>query len=799
MSDVPEPGTDATEVLDAMPVGTERVDVVGVEAPTDVTVSPLRVAVALVFPLAGAALMVGGVFTGASARVWALVAGLFGFGVALVARRIERAVASNAVVVIGLFAIGLVVTAFTGVGNVFEIRALAQQAAASGDVLRPPVGFSPGWQAIVGWLMGIVGFVTLWLGTAVGKRSMALLVPLPFAALAGISVPEDAQTASGIAVLVLFAVGLGLLSSVNAFEGSERPPVAYEVRKALRSIPLIAVITVALIALAQTDFLFPDPRIDPAEEAQKPKTVPLDEVEDRVLFEVSNPDGGPLVLSGPWRLGTLDVYDGRDWRLPPFAQSQFEEVADDGVVAPDLIDQLGVKAEFEVQGLGGTVLPGLPNTVAILASGPTLAYDGRTGNIRVAAGQVRSGQTYQIAAAGLPTVEDLRVVDFRKVPERFDTFLEVPDPPPAVRTLLDEAASRFDHEWDRFDFLRTHVLDQVVAAGTGQPVSVPPERVQEVLGETLEASPFEIVAIQALLARWAGIPARIGYGFDGGDLVADRFEVRPKHGASYVEVYFPGYEWLPVTGKPKQAKPTVGADPEQQQLDSDVLPSNELSAQLYLPQVVPPRSQVGERVRNALLAVAAVLLALAAGYVATPAIRKAVVRSRRRTAARRAGARARIALAYAEWRDHAADFGYGYPTDTPLMYLDRFVDDPEQTELAWLTTRALWGDLRDVADDELAGAAEELSRALRRRLSAAQPATMRFVAAVSRISLRDPYAPATDLSGRGARSNGRRHATESRARDDRAGDAGAAERGVDDDDARQHAREEEDIDVPTLV
>jgi hypothetical protein len=75
------------------------------------------------------------------------------------------------------------------------------------------------------------------------------------------------------------------------------------------------------------------------------------------------------------------------------------------------------------------------------------------------------------------------------------------------------------------------------------------------------------------------------------------------------------------------------------------------------------------------------------------------------------------------------------------MYLDRFIEDDEHTELAWLVTRVLWGDLQTDATLELAVAAEELSRSLRRRLSGAQPATVRFVAAVSRLSLRNPFAP----------------------------------------------------------
>jgi hypothetical protein len=78
------------------------------------------------------------------------------------------------------------------------------------------------------------------------------------------------------------------------------------------------------------------------------------------------------------------------------------------------------------------------------------------------------------------------------------------------------------------------------------------------------------------------------------------------------------------------------------------------------------------------------------------------------------------------------------------MFLDRFIEDEEHTELAWLTTRVLWGDLQHDDDPLMATVAEELSRALRRRLAAAQPSTARAVAWVSRLSLRHPYAPPPD-------------------------------------------------------
>ena len=739
-----------------------------VEAPLDSEAFPAnRIALALALPVIGAAVMVGGVFEGVGSRVWAGVGGLLGVALALLARRIRRPGIANLVIIGGLFAIGLIVVIPTGLDNVAKARELAQQAAASGDVLRPPVRFTPGWQAIVGWLMGIVGFTAVWVGTVIRKPQIAMLVPLPIAAVAGISVPDDYQVASGIVVLVLFAVSLGLLSSARQYEEGARPPLSYELRKFAKSLPLIGGITVALIVASQSSFLFPEPTINPAEEPQKPKTVPLDEVEDRVLFEVGPAEGDTeLTVGGPFRLGTLDVYDGSDWRLPAFNDQSLDDVDDTGIVDEVAFTRRGVRAEFKVQGLGGAALPGLPGLAGVVAKGPTLAYDLRTGGLRVAAGQAIPGLRYTVVSASLPKIEELQEVK-NPIPDSIKPFLDIPAPPPAVQSLINETTAKNSNTWDRYIYLHQYVLENITATGAGIPVSVTPERAQEILGDTLEATPFEIVALDAMLARWLGVPSRIGYGFDCGtgggaclNQSTKRLEVRPKHGASFPEVYFPfddktdaasGAEWLPVIGKPQKAKPTVGNDPGQQQFDPSILPSNDIAASIYLPELLPPASTTTENVKRALIAIGIAALLLGSLYVAFPAIRKALVRSRRRTAAREAGPRARVALAYAEWRDFATDFGFRFPTDTPLMFLDRFIDDAEHAELAWLTTRALWGDLQDQITPDLAGAAEELSRALRRRLSSSQPGTMRFVAAVSRLSLKHPYAPDTDLTRRGRR------------------------------------------------
>ncbi|MHB8665719.1 MAG: transglutaminaseTgpA domain-containing protein [Acidimicrobiales bacterium] len=705
----------------------------------DVERRPFRLALAATLPTIAAGVMVGGVFQGAGARFYAIVGGLLGALVALAAHRVRNPLVLNVVIAAGLFGVGLLIVLPTGANNLINIQALTRAAADSGRVLRPPVPFTPGWQAIVGWLMAVVGFGAVWLGVSVRRPALGLIVPLPVAAIAGISVPKNQQVGSGLVVLALFAAGLAVLSSAQSVgEDDQRLPIGYELRKAGKALVLLVPVIALLYGAAQSNFLFPKPAIDPTQKPQKPKVTPLANVPDRVLFTVRT-----KAPQYPFRTGSLDLYDGTDWLLAPFADNRLHNVPRDGIVDHSVTP--GTEAEFTVAGLSGAVLPTLPNTVAIVAEGPRLAYDSRSANIRVAQGQVQAGLKYTVTAEALPSADDLRKVT-AAYPAALAPFTQIPAPPPAVVDLM----AKVSHAdlWDEWNQLRLYVLDNVVVAGLGTPVSVPIARVQQVLANPKGgASPYEIVAIQTLLARWVGLPSRIGYGFridaNAPEVVGGAYQIRPKDGVAFPEVYFPGFEWLPVIGDPHLAKPSI-ASANQQQTNSNIQPSNDISVQVFLPTIVPPGSTFLRQVRQDILIAVPVAAGVLLLYILYPLLVKARRRSRRHRAALAAGPRARVALAYAELRDLATDFGFRHPTDTPLMFLQRVAPDDEHAELAWLATRALWGDLQDQVDDAMATTAEALSRSLRSRLAAAQPGTLRVVAAVSRLSLRDPYAPELD-------------------------------------------------------
>jgi hypothetical protein len=701
----------------------------------------LRTGLVVGCAVAAAGVMAGGLFAGWQGRIAPTFAGACGVAVAAQANRRRRPLSANATIALGIVLTTVVVLLPAGLDNLFRLGSILSEARQASRVLRPPAEFLAGWRVIVGFVMATIGFLAAWVALELRRPAIGLLLPLPALALGAISLPDDEKLAAGLVSAVLFIVGLALLSSLqNLIDGAESAPgIAFELRRTARAIPLLVAIVGVLLLLARSDFLFPDPRYDPTRDSVAPKATPLSQVEDRVLFTVAS------TSTGPWRIGILDVYDAerKEWRLPAFAESSLRPVPPSGVVEPGIT--AAISAEFTVADLGGAVLPGLPNTTGVIARGPRLSYDHRTGSIRVTRGQIRPGLRYGVAAAALPTEDDLRgVAPSEPTDEIVRRALDIPAPPPAVRALLDEAPT--SNSWDRMDHLRRTLLTTVVSSGAGTPTPVGPEQVEDMLVGSKEANPFEIVAAQAMLARWAGVPARIGYGYDGGEEQAGGVrEIRPKHGLAWLEVHFEGFGWLPVLGQPTKAKASLNPE-SQTKTDPSVTASDEISVQVFFPLRAPAPSPLYEYVRRLVVVTVPVALFLGLAYLLWPIPWKAWLASRRRAAAAARGPRAEVAQAYAELRDYCTDLGLRGRTRSPLGFLGVLADDDEHVELAWLVTRTVWGDLRhEEPSDVVVGDALELVRSLRRRLGEANPPAMRFIAKISRLSLRHPYAPELDL------------------------------------------------------
>jgi hypothetical protein len=284
--------------------------------------------------------------------------------------------------------------------------------------------------------------------------------------------------------------------------------------------------------------------------------------------------------------------------------------------------------------------------------------------------------------------------------------------------------------------LRQKLYDKVVAAGGGAPAPVSPQRVVDMLNGG-RGNPFEIVAAEALLARWAGVPSRIGFGYEPQTAGSGVYEVHPRDGAAWLEVWFQGHGWLPVVGVPPRAQATF--DRSQRNSDPTITPSDKLGLVVFVPVQVHTSLLLYEQVRWWLLRTVPIALLAIALLLAYPMLVKRLRSVLRARWALQRGPAERVAVAYCEFRDAMLDLAIGAPVLTPLRFVAEIERDDEHTELAWLVTRALWGDLRrDLRDDD-ADAAELLARSVRRRTVRAQSLLTRMLAAVARTSLREPY------------------------------------------------------------
>lgn len=669
----------------------------------------------------------GSVFDGWLPRLVGLLGAVLGVGVAYASTRVRNpSLVQYGGAALAVVAGALLVVPFTDGGS--SLPTLVSEAIRSGGLGQPPVAFDPGWRFLLLVTVALLGEACAGLALSLDKPRATALLALPFVVGGALLQPAETEVVATLVALLLLIGSLAIsfgadLAADGAGDGR------FELRRLARGAGALVLLGGLLFGTAQIGFLFPPPTAQDVVPPMRPPQAPP--TTDRVLFTVS------ADRPTTWRLGTLDVYDTElgAWLTPPLDVSSLVPV--DGEIPSAEGDLRGplsedtLTATIEVGDLPGKALPGLANPLAV-RGGPEVEYDPRTQALRTAGLRPERGTSYEVVAAAPPNGQTLSAAG--PPPEQVLPFLDAPSPPPEIAALLTEAPQ---NPFARLQFIRRAYYANVIAAGAGNPVDVPPSRVVEIL-QGQEASPYEITAAEALLARWAGVPARIGYGWYGGEEAgAGAWEVRPKHGATWLEAYFQGSGWVPIVGTPPQARASTAAGARND--DPSVRPTDELALVVYVPVELTSVQLAYTVVRYYLLRALPFLLLVGLLAAFYPAAVKALRRTARRRAAARLGPRARIAAAYAELRDSLTDLNVAGPAVTPLELLDRVEPDPEHRELAWLVTRALWGDLtRDVRPGDVE-AAEAMSRSVARRLRSAQSGLARMAALASRASLSNPW------------------------------------------------------------
>ena len=689
----------------------------------------MRPVIAAALSSSAAALVVGGIFGSWAARLVGLAMALGGAGLAAWVLRSKRPALAQ-VVVLPAFVVVAALSVLPS-HSPGDAVSLMRDAVDAGRLLRPPVPFDPGWRPLFVVVLGMLGFGAAWIGAALERPLLGVVLPIPLVGLAAITQPDSGQVLAGVFAFIPILAALGVLFGADT-EADTALDRKFELTRLARSaVPMVG-LGLALVLLGNAGFLFPDPVIDPNDRPQKPKSIPLSQSKDRILFTVEAPAG----FSGPWRTGVLDIYEDDAWKLPGSTAKNLVDLPASGVLDSSPVaaaaERPDIKVTLTTADLGPTaVLPVVPTsrTVMFGSSAPKLKFDPRTGGMRVPSGRAPSNLIYTLTLPTYPTAKQLETVS--KVVATRDE-LAVPAAPQPIQRLL----ARAPHEpWARLDYVRHQLLDNVTARGGGSPQDISPKRIIDLLEGSKKGSPYEIVAAQAVLARWAGFGARIGYGFNGVNDENGKVTVRPKNAAQWLEVKFEGYGWVPLLDVPPKAQ----ADLDNKDKPDEILPSDDIAVQVFIPiERVNPRL-LFERVRDAGKQAAPFVGVIGALWIMAPVSLRTMRRRKREAWADAIGPRARIAVAYAEFRDAAADLALGDPFATPIEFLDRVQPDGEHNELAWLTSRTLYGDLGSLVADVDARAAEELSLSLRTRLRQAQPMQVRMIGFVSKSSLLKPY------------------------------------------------------------
>ncbi|MDP9101734.1 MAG: transglutaminase-like domain-containing protein [Actinomycetota bacterium] len=673
-----------------------------------------------------AAWMLGGIFRGQQARVVAGLGVLLGVGLVYLGLRLRSTLLQYAVIPAALLLGAALVAPAAGAGT-SSLPLLVKDAATSSQILQPPIDFAPGWRLILLVIAAVFAASASSFAVALRRPRLAVAVPLPLT-IGGalLQPPTSAITTSAVSVGFVM---LALATSYAADGSGEDFNAGFELRRIGRSVGTGALLVAALLAASQLSFLFPNPAPDRTVPPQRPpagKPQP-----DVPLYSVTSDHEVPL------RLGVIDVYDlkAQAWFLPPIDTRRLQRHTLPATLAeadPKDPRTATFTTTITVQQATGHLLPDVPG--ALRAQGhATIDYDPRTQTMQLAARPVFTGLRYTLTAHEPPTGSQLSAVT-GAVPSAVHEFVSAPPPPAPVLALLDKAPQG---PYARLQFLRSALYKGFTAAGPGKPVDVSPERVAQLLsGGT--GSPYELTASEALLARWAGIPARMGYGYYQGTVKPDGSrEFRPTNASTFLETYFAPYGWVPILGTPPQAQASLSNN--QKNTDPNIRASNELGIVVYLPtdtsRAVPPYVYVRYYLLRALPIVAGCLLVV----ITYPAVLKGLRRRRRRRWARDHGNPGRIAIAYCEVRDLMIDLGLPGRHGTPLEVAALVEHDEEHEELAGLVTRTLWGELRDNVSGQHAADAERLAASVRRRIAKAQPETSRLLAVVARASLRLPY------------------------------------------------------------
>ncbi len=279
------------------------------------------------------------------------------------------------------------------------------------------------------------------------------------------------------------------------------------------------------------------------------------------------PEGNPRAFLGvKWRGVALDSFDGQHWyndntnqmMFPPASYHRF-------VIPPGQGDQNRPRRILRYR----VLLSSVSTDVLFAAAVPEVIF---TRLRMLSLDQTRSihnpqhfGSPIQyevISQVGLPSAAQLRAAPDHYSQEMRFLYLRLPPQlDPRIKALAEKLTAHSATNYGRAlaiqNYLRSHFTYTLDPTGiqARHPIS-------SFLFKAKKGYCEYFASAMAIMLRTLGIPARLVNGFQTGSYnkVGKDFVVRARDAHSWVEVYFPGYGWIPFDPTPPNPNPVIPSE-----------------------------------------------------------------------------------------------------------------------------------------------------------------------------------------------------------------------------------------------
>ncbi|CAA9252564.1 MAG: FIG001454: Transglutaminase-like enzymes, putative cysteine proteases [uncultured Acidimicrobiales bacterium] len=454
-----------------------------------------------------------------------------------------------------LYGLPTIDTLSTAADSLTNARALFRQVAA-------PTPAVPGFLLAIMVALGITAFMADWAAFRVNATFEALIPSFTvFIFTAGVGSGRYRLWATALFLIAalgfLLAHSLSLQTRFGTWFGGRRssgPGTVASAGAALGGIALVVGLIVGpALPGADSGGIVRYKGQGPAGPASRATVSPLVDIRGRLqehgnieVFTVKSP------VRAYWRLTSLDTFDGTIWSSEDKYTKTRGRLARDVTPGPG-VQTSEVEQEFEVLSLSSIWAPAAyqPSSLSGLDSP---SYNADTGSI-ITKNSFSNGSKYRVTSV-IPSFTDaqLRTAQVAVPDDIRATYLAQPQAAPRVRDLTSRLTAGLPNQYEKAlalqNYFRTFTYDLQAISGHDS------RALETFLFDTKRGYCEQFAGAYAVMARLAGLPARVAVGFTPGDLEADGlYHVRDENAHAWPEVYFENFGWVAFEPTPGRGAP----------------------------------------------------------------------------------------------------------------------------------------------------------------------------------------------------------------------------------------------------